>query len=89
MNGRIKYITYMNNNVKDHVDPLTGEVDATGLAEDAAWHFGTEPDDDVFEWAFEVAERYEIRTGVRPFNFGKLSGLINSIQSDFDLGGGR
>ena len=80
---------YMNANVRDHVDPLTGEVNATGLAEDAFWHFHPGPDDiEIPDIYFDLAERiataYEIKTGVREGRIGSgLSGLISSLPSDY------
>ena len=51
---------------EEHIDHLTGEINTTGLAEDAAWHFDHDDwlDDethDVWDAAIEVAwsERYE------------------------------
>lgn len=49
--GEIKIRLYMLHNVTDHIDPLTGEVNATSLAEDAFWHF--EPNNDA-----EIPEKY-------------------------------
>ena len=87
MKGRIEIIKYMNANIADHVDPLTGEVNATALAEDACWHFDDCDGDDVpeeyFEYAHEVATRYEIKTGIKQGKISGLSGLINSRESDW------
>jgi hypothetical protein len=74
--------------VGDHVDPLTGEVNATGLAEDACSHFdgyeGNNIPDKFFDLAELIAERHEIKTGIRqPSAFRSLAGLINSLQSDW------
>ena len=77
-------------NVADHVDSLTGEVNDTALAEDAASHFGTygpAPDYEIppeyFDWAIEIANQHEIKTGVK---FGGITamaaGLINSRDAD-------
>lgn len=69
-------------NVTDHVDPLTGEVNNTSLAEDAFWHFEPNNQGDIpekyFDCAFEIAERHEIRTGVKQGNC-RAAGYINSI----------
>lgn len=85
--GRIAVITYMNRNVADHVDPLTGEVNATALAEDACNHFngfiGNEIPEEYFDAAFVVAERHEIKTGVRSGNLSGLSVIINALPSDW------
>jgi len=66
----IKIRQYMRKNIEDHIDPLTGEVNSTSLAEDTFWTL--EPDSNneeapekYFECAFEVAEQHEIRTGVK------------------------
>lgn len=88
--GGIKVRQYMLHNILDHVDPLTGEVNATGLAEDAAQHFnsyGKPPDYEIpevyFEWAEDIATAHEVKTGVRePRITSALSGLINSRESD-------
>lgn len=55
---------YMIANISDHVDPLTGEVNATSLAEDACDHFnayetGYEIPDEIFEISEIVATEYE------------------------------
>lgn len=55
---------YMQQVVTDHVDPLTGEVNRTQLAEDAAYEYAShrwldDPDHMVFEIAADVAEEYE------------------------------
>ena len=82
MKGNIKIRQYMRNNVTDHVDPLTGEVNATGLAEDTFW--ALEPDNNgeipesYFECAEEIAERHEIATGIRQ-SYCRAAGYINSI----------
>jgi hypothetical protein len=50
---------YMRTRIRDNTDPLTDEVNMTGLAEDACDHFGAWEGDDVperfFEWAYAVA----------------------------------
>lgn len=38
--GRVQIMTYMRRNIADHRDPLTVEVNATTLAEDACQKFG-------------------------------------------------
>jgi hypothetical protein len=87
MHGRIAIIRYMNNNIMDHVDSLTGEVNDTSLAEDACSHFndyeGDNIPEDYFDYSFQVAEAYEIKTGVKSGKIGGASTLINSRQSDW------
>jgi len=82
MTGNIQIRKYMLANVKDHVDPLTGEVNNTSLAEDAFWHFEPNNQGDVpekyFDCAFEIGERHEIATGVKT-TLPRVSGYINSI----------
>ena len=46
--------------VEDHVDPMTGEVCCTTLAEDAIDVLGVEGAD-VWDLAVDVAEKYEWR----------------------------
>jgi len=83
MNGRIAIVKYMQHNITDHIDPLTGEVNDTSLAEDACQHFddyiGDEIPEKYFDYSLEVAERYEIKTGVKAGSLSKVSGYINSI----------
>jgi len=89
MAGNIKIRQYMLHNVTDHVDPLTGEVNNTSLAEDACCHFNdyegeegyekTEIPEKYFECAFEIGEQYEIQTGIKQGSLSKVSGYINSI----------
>lgn len=83
---------YMQAEIADHVDPLTGEVNATTLAEDACEHFdGYEGGDSkpevpekFFDLAALVGERHEVKTGVTPPRpFRALAGLINSLESDW------
>ena len=88
-----KIRAYMFDEIQDHVDPLTGEVNITTLAEDACQHFnGYEHDkhthendaipEKFFDIAFQVGERHEIRTGVKEGSpNGFLRGLINSRSS--------
>jgi hypothetical protein len=51
--------SYMNSVVEDHRDPLTGEVNSTALAEDAAAAFDQNhlegPLDDETHWVWELA----------------------------------
>ena len=54
---------WMMNNHSNHVDPMTGEINATSLAEEASVvhdiyvdHVDCEIPEDVFAWSFEVAE---------------------------------
>ena len=91
MAGRIHIMTYMNQNVNDHVDPLTGEVNHTLLAEDACQHFNDYIGEDeipekYFEYAIEVADRYEIKTGVQtPHIRSSVGAFVNSVNSDFTI----
>ena len=54
---------YMHSVIEDHRDPMTDEICCTTLAEDAIDHSGiaftTEEEEQVFDWAFEVALQYE------------------------------
>lgn len=54
-------VRYMNQVIDEYVDPLTGDVGTTQLAEDAIDHFDVNDYDaeDVFDWAVDVAQRYE------------------------------
>jgi len=60
-----KVLSFMREVVAEHIDPLTGEVNMTRLAEDAAWEFeGAEdwlddPEHWIWEMAAQVAEIYE------------------------------
>jgi len=79
---------YMQAEVTDHVDPLTGEVNSTALAEDACSHFnayeGNEIPERFFELANLIGERHEIKTGISQPRIGaNLAGLINSLESDW------
>ena len=69
MAGRIAILKYMAANIEDHVDPLTGEVNYTSLAEDACDHFNDYDGNDVprkyFEYSFSIGEQYEIKTGIK------------------------
>lgn len=51
--------SYMVSIVEDHRDPITGEINATGLAEDAAAAFDANdldgPLDDETHWIWDVA----------------------------------
>lgn len=86
MTGNIKIRQYMLSCVEEHVDPLTGEVNDTYLAEDACQHFNDYEGDDIpekyFECAHEIASQHEIKTGVREGRT-KLSGLINSLDASW------
>lgn len=78
-----KICKYMQAEIEDHVDPLTGEVNCTSLAEDACSHFdgyeGSEIPEKFFEIANRVGDAHEIKTGVRePRITIHLAGLINS-----------
>ncbi len=79
---------YMLAEILDHVDPLTGEVNATGLAEDACSHFDGYVNNDVpnkfFDLAELIAERHEIKTGIRIVTVTRpFAGLINSLLADW------
>jgi len=85
--SRTQICVYMNENIGDHVDPRTGEVNATTLAEDACTHFDAFVNEDeipeiYFDLSERIASQYEIKTGVRPVNFSRLSGLINAQPPD-------
>jgi len=85
--SRTQICIYMNENITDHVDPLTGEVNNTSLAEDACTHFNAFINEDdipniYFDLAFRIADQYEIKTGVKTVNYSRLSGLINSQPPD-------
>ena len=87
MAGRISIQTLMTKNVEDFVDPLTGEVNSTLLAEWACsevdgYDSDGEIPDKFFDWAYVVGERYEIKTGVKAGSLAALSGFINSLPSD-------
>jgi hypothetical protein len=64
-----KIRNYMNANIQDHVEVLTGEVNSTTLAEDAFW--ALEPDnegeipEEYWETAHEVSDAYERETGIK------------------------
>jgi predicted ester cyclase len=83
----------MLDNVTDHVDPLTGEVNETTLAEDACQHFDGyivsmtgERDfipDKYFDLACIIAEQHEIKTGIKTGIPSSLSNLINNLPSDY------
>lgn len=70
---KIQVRTYMLDNIEDHVDILTGEVNATALAEDACSHFEAWIGDDVPERFFDLAEtvatQHEIKTGIARSRF--------------------
>lgn len=85
--SRTQICVYMNENIGDHVDPHTGEVNDTTLAEDACTHFDAFiQEDEIPEIYFDLSERistqYEIKTGVIPVNYSKLSRLINAQPPD-------
>jgi hypothetical protein len=57
---------YMRQELSDHIDKLTGEINCTSLVEDAWWHFHPEPeaidiDEYWFDWAQEIEIAYELR----------------------------
>lgn len=64
-NCKNKITAYMRVNIEDHVDPLTGEVNDTSLAEDACWSLEPTLEDTpeiYFELAHIVAIEYERKT---------------------------
>ena len=88
MAGRIAIVKYMQAEIEDHIDNKTGEVDFTELARDACDHFDDydanyEIPEKYYEYAYEVATRYEIKTGVIDGKISGLSGLINSKDSSW------
>ena len=88
MAGRIKIVTLMTRNVANFVDPRTGEVNATTLAEFTCdelddYDPGFEIPEKYFDFAFYVSERHEITTGVRSGSMARLEGFINSLPSDY------
>ena len=85
--GGVNIQTLMTKNVEDFVDPLTGEVNATLLAEWACsevdgYDSSGDIPDKFFDWAYVVGERHEIKTGVKEGSMAALSGFINSLPSD-------
>lgn len=63
MAGGIKIRQYMRQELEDHRDPITDEINETTLAEDACRHFdeyGPPPDYEIpekyFEFAYEISE---------------------------------
>ena len=55
---RNKVRRYMLDNFEDNTDDVTGEIDCTFLAEDAAMHFDLydyDANGDIPEWVFELA----------------------------------
>lgn len=63
-----KIRTYMRSIVSEHVDPRTGEVNLTELAEDTCndlnlWVNDEDIPEDLFEVAFEVADDYQKEHG--------------------------
>ena len=59
---------YMQSNIEDNLDTLTGEVNATYLAEDAAMHFNLYENDAaatipewLFELAYDISAAYELQ----------------------------
>lgn len=47
--------SYMKRVINDYIDPLTGEVNLTKLAEDAISHFDAGFDEEVNEGCFEIS----------------------------------
>ena len=60
---------YMDSQVNEFIDPMTGELDCTSLVEDAADHFGL--GEDIPEIYFDIAVDVEV------------SLLGNSFEKDF------
>ena len=75
---RIKIRQYMRQVLEEHRNPLTNEINCTGLAEDAADEFdlydeNDDPRERLFELALEIAEIDERqRLGLLPRNLGGL-----------------
>lgn len=86
--SKTKVFQYMNENINDHIDSITGEVNYTTLAEDAWEHFhpGIEIEDEsvYFKWSFVVGDRYERKTGITPnlITNSFLKEMINSRSSN-------
>jgi hypothetical protein len=61
--SRARILRYMRENINDAIDPLTGEVNATLLLEDAADALGVEDGEgsDAWEIAAQVATNYNER----------------------------
>lgn len=61
--SKARIISYMNKVKHEHVDQLTGEINCTGLAEDAIDNFdipeNTELYENVFDYAVNVADAHE------------------------------
>ena len=79
----IRIRQYMRQVVEDHRDPLCGEIDITGLAEDAADEFdlydeNDEPQERLFDLAFEIYEADERR------KTGRISNAIGGIVTATD-----
>jgi len=80
--------TYMVTQLDNFTDPITGEVNEAGLAEDACIEFGVElePDgsapDNIYSKADRLARMYEIKTGARkaiiPRHIGEYFDHVNS-----------
>lgn len=65
--SRVK--AYMLSQLQYHIDPRTGEVNSTGLAEDAAAEFelyfaDCEIPEDLFDLANAIGSLFEIDTGI-------------------------
>ncbi len=88
--GRVNVMRYMRQEIEDHRDPITGEINDTSLAEDACQHFdayGPEPDFEIpekfFEWAFLIAEGDERRRADSVIFPQSLGNIINSFPPDY------
>ncbi len=83
--GTIKIRQYMRQNLKDHRDPITDEINMTFLAEDAVQHFDDFDGNDIpevyFDCAAEVAEQDESRRSGRVHR--AISGIIDSADSSY------
>lgn len=52
--------TYMTREYRDHIDPICGDLNLTGMVEDALQHFPTldgTSEAPVWDWAVEVEQR--------------------------------
>lgn len=79
---RTEITNYMENNLEDHRDAMTGEINATTLAEDAWTHLSDDPERDIHPFyenaAYRIATRdTRLRTG-NLFPSGLGSMLIGS-----------
>ena len=85
MTGNIKIRQYMRQELEDHRDPKTDEINTTSLAEDAADKFDLydesgDPQERLFELAFEIAEADERR---RTGRIGSALGNFINVNDDY------